>query len=245
MYLRGGHRLWHSPEHIVRTYQPDDDPLAVKPLPKGIALAQPVEAKTGIQKAVKIELIGERTIRVTHALTNQGLWAVELAPWALTMLRAGGYAVLPLPPKGDHAAGDLLPGYSLVPWTYTDLALPVWEFNRDFIGVNVPKCKQAQKFGITNYPGWTAYWNEGTAFVKHAAVRPGCMYPDLGCAFEVFTNGQMIELETLAPLQKLEPGQSATHVEHWTLIDGLEKPATAPTFDALKTAVEKWVKGLR
>src|SRR5690606_28911922 len=24
--LRGGHRLWHAPEHIVRTYQPDNDP---------------------------------------------------------------------------------------------------------------------------------------------------------------------------------------------------------------------------
>ena len=27
--VRGGHRLWHSPEDIVRTYQPDDEPLAV------------------------------------------------------------------------------------------------------------------------------------------------------------------------------------------------------------------------
>ena len=27
--VRGGHRLWHSPEDIVRTYQPDDEPLVV------------------------------------------------------------------------------------------------------------------------------------------------------------------------------------------------------------------------
>jgi hypothetical protein len=29
------------------------------------------------------------------------------------------------------------------------------------------------------------------------------------------------------------------------LLGTLEKPATDPAFDALKTAVEKWVKGLR
>ena len=53
-YLRGGHRLWHSPEHIVRTYQPDDEPLQVKELPAGLALTQPVEVKTGLQKGMKL-----------------------------------------------------------------------------------------------------------------------------------------------------------------------------------------------
>ena len=106
-FLRGGHRLWHSPEHIVRSYQPDDEPLAVKFLPRGVVLTPPVEEKTGLQKGMRIELPGEGTVRVTHTLTNRGLWPVEVAPWALTMLRPGGYGVLPLPPKGDHAKGDL------------------------------------------------------------------------------------------------------------------------------------------
>ncbi|HYD85697.1 MAG TPA: hypothetical protein VEA63_16630, partial [Opitutus sp.] len=79
--FRGGHRLWHSPEDIVRTYQPDDDALALKSLPKGVALTQPVEPKTGMVKAMAIELLGERTVKVTHTLTNRGLWTVECAPW--------------------------------------------------------------------------------------------------------------------------------------------------------------------
>ena len=244
-YLRGGHRLWHSPEHIVRTYQPDDAPLAVKPLKNGVALAQPTEEKTGLQKAVKIEVLGERTVRVTHALTNQGLWAVETAAWALTMFRAGGYAVLPLLPKGDHADGDLLPSYSFVPWTYTDLSLPVWDLHRDFIGIDVPKAKIAQKFGITDYLGWSAYWVDGVTFVKYAPVIKGATYPDRGCPFEVFTNGKMIELETLSPLVKLEPGKSVTHVEHWGVFDGLKKPSTDAAFAALATVVGKWIKTLK
>jgi hypothetical protein len=243
--LRGGLRLWHSPEDIVRTYQPDNAPLAVKPLNNGIALAQPTEEKTGLQKAMKIEVLGDRTVKITHALTNHGLWAVETAAWALTMLRADGYAVLPLLPKGNHADGDLLPGYSFVPWTYTDLSLPVWDLHRDFIGIDVPKAKAAQKFGITNYPGWSAYWVDGVTFVKYAPVIKGATYSDLGCPFEVFTNGKMIELETLSPLVKLEPGKSISHVEHWALFDGLKKPSTDAAFAALSATVGKWIKTLK
>ncbi len=243
--LRGGHRLWHSPEHIVRTYQPDDDPLAVKPIAKGIALAQPIEEKTGIQKALKIELPADRTVKLTHAITNHGLWSVECAAWALTMLRGGGYGVLPLPPKGDHASGDLLPRYALVPWTYTDLSLPVWELNRDFLGINVSKAKAPQKLGITSYAGWSAYWLGGVTFVKYSPVVADAVYPDLGCAWETFTDGKMIEFETLSPLRKLAPGESVILTEHWTLIEGLEKPSTPAAYAKLATAVDKWIKTLK
>ena len=245
-YLRGGHRLWHAPEDIVRSYQPDDAPLAVKPLAKGVAVMQPVEEKTGLQKGLKVELLGERTVKVTHTLTNRGLWAVEVAPWSLTMFRPGGIGVLSLHPKGDHAKGDLLPNYALVPWTFTDLSLPVWQMHRNFIGIDVVKATYAQKLGITNYPGWSAYWSAGTTFVKYAPVLRGVSYPDLGSAFEVFTNGEMIELETLGALAKLEPGKTATHTEFWTLLDGLPKPTTNAAFDeALAPAVKAWLKTLK
>ncbi len=242
-YFRGGHRLWHSPEDIVRTYQPDDEPLAVKSLPKGVALAQPTEPKTGIQKAIKIELLGEHTVKLSHALTNHGLWAVECAAWALTMFRPGGYGVLPLLPKGSHERGDLLPTYTIVPWSYTDLALPVWDLHRDYLGIDVTKAKEAQKLGISNYPGWSAYWLNGVTFVKHAPVVKGAMYSDLGCAFETFTNGKMIELETLGPSVKLQPGESTTHVEHWTIFDGLDKPSSDAVFNGqLLPKVRAWLK---
>jgi hypothetical protein len=240
-FLRGGHRLWHAPEDIVRSYQPDDDPLTVKRLPKGVALTPPTETMTGLQKGMKVEVLGERTVKVTHTLTNRGLWPVECAPWALTMFQAGGHAVLPLLPKGDHAGGDLLPTYALVPWTFTDLSLPVWQPRRDFIGVDVSRAKQAQKLGITNYPGWSAYWLEGTTFVKYARVIAGAAYPDLGSCFEIFTNGAMVELETLGPLASLAPGRTTTHVEYWGVFDGLPKPTTDAAFSkSLAPAVRAW-----
>ncbi|MBP6508381.1 MAG: hypothetical protein KA257_12525 [Opitutaceae bacterium] len=242
--LCGGHRLWHAPEDRERTYQPDNAPLAVRDLPNGLAVTQPVEPKTGLQKAIKIELRGARTVRVTHALTNRGLWTVKCAPWALTMLKGGGYGVLPLFEKGTHS-GNLLPGYALVPWSYTDLSRPVWELHRDFIGINVSKAETAQKLGITAYPGWSAYWVAGTTFVKYARPLAQATYPDLGSCFEVFTNGAMIELETLGPLAEIAPGKSVSHTEHWTVLDGLAKPSTPAVFAKLAVAVKSWLKILR
>jgi hypothetical protein len=43
-------------------------------------------------------------------------------------------------------------------------------------------------------------------------------YPDLGCTVETFTNKDMLEIETLGPLTKLEPGQQIEHVETWHLL---------------------------
>lgn len=240
--FRGGHRLWHSPEDIVRTYQPDDSPLEVKMMAKGVALTQPVEARTGIEKGMKLELLGERTVKVTHTLTNRGLWDVECAPWALTILRGGGYGVLPLLPKGSHAAGDLLPTYSLVPWSYTDFSFPVWDLHRDYIGIDVAKAPEAQKLGITNYPGWSAYWIDGTTFVKAARVDAAATYPDRGSAFETFTNGKLIELETLGALGRIAPDATATHIEWWTLFDGLPRPDTDAAFGKLAAAVKAWMR---
>lgn len=242
-YFRGGHRLWHAPEDIVRTYQPDDEPVVVKPLPKGVSLLPPTEPKTGVQKAMKVELLGESTFKVTHQLTNQNLWDIDCAAWALTMFRPGGYGVLPLPPKGSHSGGDLQPTYVLVPWSFTDLSLPVWDLQRDFIGINVGRARDAQKLGISWYPGWSAYWLDGVTFVKYAAPVAGAVYPDLGCAFEIFTNGKMIELETLSPTVRLKPREALTHVEYWTLLEGLEKPSSTEAFnDGLRPAVDAWLR---
>ena len=244
-YLRGGHRLWHAPEDIVRSYQPDDEALTVKVLPRGVALTQPVEAKTGLQKGIKIELTGARTVRVAHTLTNRGLWPVTAAPWALTMVRPGSYGVVPLLPKGDHAKGDLLPTFALVPWTFTDLSLPVWKFGRNFVGIDVAQAKSAQKIGLTNYPGWSAGWVEGSTFVKYAAPVAGAAYPDCGSCFETFTNGEVLELETLGALAPIAPGKTVTHVEWWTILDGLPRPDNDTAFDLhLATAVNAWWKTL-
>jgi hypothetical protein len=53
---------------------------------------------------------------------------------------------------------------------------------------------------------------------RHIADVP---YPDFGCSTEVFTNADMLELETLSPLTKLQPDEALEHEERWHLFRGV------------------------
>jgi hypothetical protein len=58
---------------------------------------------------------------------------------------------------------------------------------------------------------------ECEAFLKRTKSDPAKTYPDFGCSFETFTNEDFLELETLGPLTKVLPGQTAEQVEQWSL----------------------------
>jgi hypothetical protein len=243
--LRGGHRLWHAPEDAVRTYQPDNRPLQVERLgERGVRLTQEVEALTGLEKSLTIETLGESAVQLTHRLTNRGNAAVECAVWPLTMFRLGGTAVIPLLPKGQHPR-DLLPTYHMVPWSYTDLSLPVWNIQSSFIGVDTVHAAVPQKLGLSNYLGWSAYCIDGIAFVKQAKPQPGKLYPDFGCSFETYCDHRFIELETLSPLGSLQPGQSVEHVERWGLLEDIARPTDEAAYlKSLYPAATRWVEQL-
>lgn len=245
--IRGGHRLWHSPEHPQRTYAPDNSPIKATKLPSGngVLLEQETEALTGLAKSMQVEALGDGSFKLTHKITNKGLWSLECAAWALSVLTHGGYAVVPFLPKGQHPR-DLLPNAAIVPWTYTDLTLPVWNLRKNCLGIDVTKAKVPQKLGITNYPGWSAYWQAAGTFAVYSPVCSGSRYPDLGCAFETFCNDWMIELETLSPLAQLEPGQTITHVEYWGIFADLQKPDTESAYEgAFLPAIQEWLASLK
>jgi hypothetical protein len=71
--------------------------------------------------------------------------------------------------------------------------------------------------GVYNPAGWGAYFLNGTLFLKGAPVTHGAVYPDFGCNFEVFTNPDFLELESLGPMVGLGPGESMSHTERWAL----------------------------
>jgi hypothetical protein len=53
--------------------------------------------------------------------------------------------------------------------------------------------------------------------MKRAAALANARYPDFGCNFEVFTNPEFLELETLAPIVELAPRECTNHTETWAL----------------------------
>ncbi len=232
--LYGGHRLWTAPEAQPRSYIPDNQPVRVEEYPGFVRLTPAPETVAGIQKEMDIalaEAAPEATI--IHRLKNIGLWTIEMAPWALTMMALGGVGILPLPPGGSHADGDLLPAASLALWSYTDLSDPRYTFTPQAILLRhaaqiAGGPAQPQKIGLSNRRGWVAYYRNGDLFVKLFDPRQGAPYPDQGCACEAFTRFDMFELETLGPLAQVPPGGQVEYVERWSLASGFSDPAEGP-----------------
>jgi hypothetical protein len=220
-FLRGGHRLWHSPEAMPRTYLPDNAGVTIEPIDGGVRLQQPTEALTGITKSIEIHLDQKHPVAtITHRLQNDGAEMVEFAPWAITMLPLGGVAFLPQT-MGAIDAHSLLPNRNLVLWAYTRVNDARLELNDDTIRIHARADLPPCKIGYFNRRGWIAYWRNNTLFVKRFTPKIDQAHPDYNCNAEMYCNDEFIELETLAPLTRIAPGQSAAHVETWELRSGL------------------------
>jgi hypothetical protein len=225
--LYGGHRFWHAPEHPTRTYCADNAPVALEEHEDFVRLIQETEALTGIQKEIDVELDPEKArVRVNHRLLNRNVWPVELAPWALSVMAPGGVGIVPLPPRGTHAE-SLLPANTLSMWAYTDMSDPRWTWGRENIMLQQdPDLTEPQKIGVMSLEGWVAYARRGHLFVKSFEPIPGDNYPDLNSTVEMFTNEMMLEIETLGPMVRLEPGTAVTHSETWDLFGDVPLPRT-------------------
>ena len=232
-HIRGGHRLWHAPEAMPRTYVPDNDGLEIEPFEGGVRLRQPVEAPTGIQKVMELTLHPDRpALTVQHALHNAGSWAVELAPWAITQVPLGGVAVLPMQAP---VPSQYLPTRQLNLWSYTRIRDTRLRLDDDLALVEGKSRKQPFKIGYFNHAGWLGYLTGDVFFVKRFDPQTGQPHPDQNSNCEVYVWDRFLELETLAPLVRLEPGATTTHVETWELFTGV---STDTTIDNIRTLVQ-------
>ena len=220
-HFYGGHRFWHAPEEPKRTYLPDDSPVDIVPLENGSTVTQPVEPQTGLQKTLEIRLSGESAqVVITHRLTNHGLWSVTCAPWAITQLKTGGMAILPL----SRMEGRL-PDRNVVLWPYSTFKDERLELHDDLVLVHGRWTGTPCKIGTLTTKGWMAYALESVLFVKHFSAHTDGSFPDRSCNVETYVGETFIELETLGTLTELSPGDSMTHEETWELTAG-EFPAT-------------------
>ncbi len=220
-HFRGGHRLWHSPEAMPRTYVPDIGEMKITDLPDGVILETQTEPGTGIRKRIEIHLAADApSATLTHTLINDGLWPVELAPWTITQFRLGGTAILPMPIGNVDTAG-LLPNRQISLWPYTRINDPRLGLRDDYV-IFKADALPPFKMGYFNPHGWLAYWLDGVLFRKTFGAQTGALYPDNNCNAEIYCGDQFVELESLAPLTILNPGVSVEHVETWDVFDGMK-----------------------
>ncbi|MEO8027974.1 MAG: DUF4105 domain-containing protein [Bryobacteraceae bacterium] len=226
MRVRGGHRMWLAPEVAAFTWVNDSVPVQIAFHEHGLHVTGAIEPESSMQKEMIISLAASGGgVRILHRATNRGDKPVQIAPWSLSQMAAGGCAVSEFPPRGEHPR-DLLPTGSLVMWAYTDFSDPKWSLLRKYWILRQDAGHPApQKAGLFLDEPWGAYLLGDELFIKRSNATPGVEYPDMGCSFEAFVNGAMLELETLGSLRTVAPGESAEHEERWSLHRQIEMTA--------------------
>lgn len=217
----GGHRLWHAPEVFPRTYAPDFSAVGHRWDGEVLRLEQVTEPETGIRKEIEIGL-RDGGVHLVHRLINRNPWAIEVAAWCLSVMAPGGRALLPQEPFKPHP-DVLTPARPLVLWHFTRMDDPRFTWGDRLIQLReASRPDSKQKIGVRNLQGWAGYELNGQLFLKSVPSIAGATYPDLGCNCELFTMPGFLEVETLSPLVKLEPGGTIEHVERWRVIQGVD-----------------------
>lgn len=229
-----GHRLWVAPEGMPGSYAPDNAPIEHEQLSgRSVRLTQPTDAAGfGKQLTVTLDEHGSG-VTLTHRITNAGPYPVEVAPWAITVVR-GRAAIIPQEPFVPHGEA-LLPARPLALWPFTDLSDPRVRLGPKFIRLHTdPARPSPQKLGAGCTLGWAAAVSDDHLFLKRFGHDPQARYPDFGSNVETYSAGDYLELESLGPLSVLAPGAGAEHTERWTLHGGLALPESD---DALEAAL--------
>jgi len=216
--IYGGHRLWSSPEAKPRSYSLDDQPVKIDVGEDYLTVYGSPEEKNSIQKEITIKAGPDSSVQVIHRIKNIGRWPIKMACWAISVMRRNGFAIIPIEPAKVDAEG-LLPDRHIALWPYTDISDERLMFTGEYIFVKQdPKAKRPLKIGVNANPNWAAYWVEGLLFLKQLQVEKG-EYPDFGSNVEVYTNPEMLELESLGSLKVVDPSSVIEHVETWRVFN--------------------------
>ncbi len=219
----GGHRLWVAPEEAGKTMIADSCEPEVEEVDRGVRIASAID-QFHTQREITVQVSPDGACLVLeHRVYNRGAYPVELALWAITVMVTDGVCVWPFEDHVPHAQ-KVLPSQPLVRWGYTDLSDPRWDLGHEYGAVQQAQ-GESQKVGVLVPQGIATYSTKGHTFVKRFPYVEGRSYPDFGVNFEVYTRGDMLEVESLGPNERILPGNFASHTEHWFLLENEVAPA--------------------
>jgi hypothetical protein len=207
--FRGGHRLWLAPEVPEITYEPDDAPVDAG-ADDNSASATAVVGR--VEKTIRVGVTpGEAAVTVDHVVVNRSEQPLEAALWAITQLRPGGTALLPIAADPSDPYG-LQASTRVVGWPYTDWGALEVDTDRNVLHIGGTR-DTPTKIGTALTRGWLGYMIDGWLFAKYARYAASPI--DLGATGQIYACAEFVELETLGPLVTVPPGDTARHRETW------------------------------
>lgn len=219
----GGHRVWIAPEEHLRSWRPDNEEVDYS-LEDGwhVFTSQPDVYHTQKQLRIRPEPENARFV-LLHRVYNHSPYDIELGAWAATQCRTGEI-LFPQAAYTSHAE-QFQPARPLVLWAYTKMQDPRWTWGDRLIRLRHSESPEPQKVGSRIGQGYAGLVSDGLLFFKRFPFESDAYYPDFDCNFEAFTRNDMLEIETLGPLESVSPGSYAEHRETWYLVEAAEVPS--------------------
>lgn len=213
-YTYGGHRLWRSPEIVPETYYPDNSPVCAE-FADGILKLTADATPFGTQYSIEVSFNEDESLKVVNKILNCSDKPLKFAPWAITGLAAGGTEFIELNTEDT----GYLPNRAVVYWPYSKIKDERFDICDDNAVLRMdPSKSEAFKVGFNVVSGKAVYVKGNQTYTKlFDTYDKDAVYPDFGCNFETYTNGDFIECEVIGAQKDYAPGECAQINETWII----------------------------
>lgn len=211
-YLYGGHRLWKSPENIC-TYVADNKPVSYRLNEHGGTFISNIDPKFDYILDIGIK---KNKVYIENTIVSKSKNIESIAAWALTVMDIGGELTVNLNKKMD----DLNPQQNLVIWPYTDIYDERIKISKEKLTVQQKSGLEPLKLGLFLNTPEAEYSLKGMKFkCKFKEEKSTGKYGDFMSNMEIYTSGDILEIEGLSSMRDLKCGESVTLYEEWSLIN--------------------------
>ena len=210
--IRGGHRLWLTPE-CEDSYYPDDAPVSYTLKEDGVLIVQETESPLGIQKTLEITFRPDGTVYLVHNFYNRNDHPIRGASWGVNSLDGCGDITIDFGVTG----GGYAPRRVVSLWGETNLGDPRLTLEKNRILARHMPIDPYFKIGVYSPAGTATLESKGQRLTIGFDTPDIDALPDRGCNFELFLHRKFLEMETLGVVTDIAPGESASHWETWKL----------------------------
>ncbi len=236
--MLGGHRVWFTrpgTDEAEETYAADNGVCSAELHNDGVTVTGSLDPMQKLRRGFTVRVLQSGRIRVDNFVRNESdmLWSGGL--WALTCTVPGPHSIY-LAPLGDGSSWDYATIVAFRTWGggHGGIGFADGQFETTQDALVLRPSGRENKRMFKADAGLLALHDpaRGVLFAKQAVYQPGAEYP-LGTNLALYVGPQnfMIEMESMAPIVTLKPGQTSIHTETWALAAA---PSTLPDNAGLK-----------
>lgn len=209
----GGNRMWVCPEIMPDTFYPDHDQVDYEIILNGAIFMCKPQIHNDVQLSMRVTLEESSSrVHLVYTAKNIGNTPKVMSAWSISAVDAGGFEIIP---QSTEKKG-VIPNRLISLWDYSDMSDKRLHWLKNYIVLQqIPDIDRPTKVGINNTDGWACYLNKGICFVCRYNHDPDGNYADLGVSYESYANQYYLEMESMAPLKRIETDQSSVHEETW------------------------------